>query len=98
MIEELYELILGENGFVVTLRCENKFDELMFSRIVQCLKQLVEIWEKDEFVSKKAMLAIVELIECLSRNSDFLCETDAIRVEDACFEIKDIINELYQSL
>lgn len=27
MIDELFELIGGEEGLIVTLRCDNKFDE-----------------------------------------------------------------------
>ena len=44
------------------------------------------------------MLAIVELIECLVGGSRFLNEAEAIKVEDASIEIKDILNELYETL
>ena len=33
MIDELFELIVGEDGFIVTLRCDNKFDEEKYTDI-----------------------------------------------------------------
>lgn len=44
------------------------------------------------------MLAISELIECLVGGNRFLDENEAIRVEDASIEIRDIINNLYENL
>lgn len=44
------------------------------------------------------MLAIVELIECLVGSSRFLNEEEALRVEDASIEVKDILNELYETI
>mgnify|MGYP007130638779 CR=1 FL=1 len=55
-------------------------------------------WKEENQISKKAMLAIVELIECLVGGSRFLNEAEAIKVEDASIEIKDILNELYETL
>lgn len=40
----------------------------------------------------------IELLDCLVGGSRFLNEDEAIRVEDASIEIKDIINELYETL
>ena len=36
MIDELFELIVGEEGFVVELRCNNIFDEKKYSDIKKC--------------------------------------------------------------
>lgn len=98
MIDELFELIVGEEGFVVELRCNNIFDEKKYSDIKKMLCILVSDWKKQNTISKKAMLAIVELLECLIGDSRFLNEKESIRVEDASIEIKDIINELYETL
>lgn len=95
MDEELFELIMGEEGFLVKLRCDNRFDEEMFAKIKYNLKKLVEVWKNSEVVSKKTMLALIEIQSFLSRNSIFVADKDAIRVEDACLELADIINELY---
>lgn len=55
-------------------------------------------WKKQQTISKKAMMAIIELLDCLVGGSRFLNQDEARRVEDASLEIKDIINELYETL
>lgn len=97
-INEFFELIVGEDGFISTLRCDNIFDERMYSNIKSKLSNFVLEWKKQELVPKKAMMAIVELTEYLARGSNFLSENEAIRLENASLEIKDIINELYATL
>lgn len=98
MVDELFELVVGEDGFIVTLRCDNKFDEEKYIDIKNQLCVLVSAWKEEHQISKKAMLVIVELIECLVGGSSFLSEEEALKVEDASIEIKDIINELYETI
>lgn len=95
MIDELYDLVLGDNGFIIKLRCDNIFDENIFYKIKELLKKIISEWKSEEFVPKKGFLIIIELVEFLSRNSNFLTKEDFIKVEDASLEIKDIINDLY---
>ena len=98
MVDKLFELIVGEDGFIVTMRCENKFDEEKYADIKNMLCVLVSTWKEEHQISKKAMLAIIELIECLVGGSRFLSEEDSLRVEDASIEVKDIINDLYATI
>lgn len=95
MIDELYELVLGEEGFLVKLRCKNVFDEKDYLKIKQLLKILINEWKSIEAIPKKGYLATIELVEYLARNNSFLSKEDSIKVEDASIEIKDIINNLY---
>lgn len=98
MVDELFELVVGEEGFVIELRCDNRFNEEKYSDIKNMLCILVLEWKRQQTVSKKAMMAIIELLDCLVGGSRFLNEDEAIRVEDASIEIKDIINELYETI
>lgn len=98
MVDELFELVVGEEGFVIELRCDNRFNEEKYSEIKKKLYILVLDWKKQQTISKKAMMAIIELLDCLVGGSRFLNQDEAIRVEDASLEIKDIINELYETL
>lgn len=98
MVDELFELVVGEEGFVIELRCDNQFNEEKYSDIKNMLCILVLDWKRQQTISKKAMMAIIELLDCLVGGSRFLNEDEAIRVEDASIEIKDIINELYKTL
>lgn len=98
MVDELFELVVGEEGFVIELRCDNRFNEEKYSDIKKMLCILVLDWKRQQTISKKAMMAIIELLDCLVGGSRFLNQDEAIRVEDASLEIKDIINELYETL
>ncbi len=70
MVDELFELIVGQCGFIVTLRCDNKFDEKKYTEIKSKLCILVSTWKEEQQVPPKAMLAIVELIN--AQYKDFL--------------------------
>ena len=98
MVDEFFELITGENGFIVSLRCDNFFNEEKYNKIKNRLSVFVSDWKKDYKSSEKAMLAIVELMECLVGGSRFLSKNMSIKLEDASIEIKDILNELYETL
>lgn len=98
MIDELFELIVGEDGLLVTLRCDNKFDEEKYTEIKSKLRILISAWKEEDQIPKKAMLAIIELAVGLTRGSRFLNEAEDIKVEDASFEILDIIYDLYETL
>lgn len=97
MVDELYELILGEKGFVVEVRCDSIFDEEKYQRIVELLNVLIGEWRKTDSVPKKAMLAIVELMICLVGKSRFLSEEESNKLEDAGIEINLMLNNLYDT-
>ena len=44
MIDELYDLIFGENGFVVKVRCNYCFDTEIYERIRDLISALVIEW------------------------------------------------------
>lgn len=96
MVDELYELIVGENGLLVTLRCHNRLDEEKFTDIKNHLSALVLEWKEQQAIPKKAMLAIIELVDALAGGSRFLDSKEAIKVEDASLEVRDIISDLYE--
>lgn len=95
MIDDLYDLVLSDNGFLSKLRCQNEFDEQIYLNIKSMLQHLVDEWKTTESIPPKALLIIIELIDFLSGGSKFLNEKDKIKVEDANLEIKDIIYSLY---
>ena len=98
MIDELFEMITGEQGLVITLSCKNRLDEKKYLDIKEMICGLVSEWKQQQTIPKKAMLGIIELLECLVGGSRFLSEDEAIKVEDDSIEIKDILNELYETL
>ena len=54
----------------------------------------VEKWKEQDFVPKKAFLALLDLVDQLAGGSRFLDYEEAIKVEDASIEIQGIIHAL----
>lgn len=94
MIDELCELIQGEDGLLVELRMELMFNDKKYQRIVELLNQLIGEWRKVDTIPKKAMIAIVDLMIYLVGNNRFLSEEESLKVEDASIEIYDMLMTL----
>ena len=98
MADELFELVLGEEGFVVELRCGYSFNDTKYLRIKDILNSLIIEWRQCDNIPKKAMLAIAELMICLVGGNRFLSEADQLKSEDAGIEINCLLNCLYETL
>ena len=91
-MSKLSDLINAEDSFLVKLRCENIFDEAKYLEIRnQILLEMPE-WKTQGFVLNCDVEALISLIDQLAGGSRFFNEKTAIRVEDACMEIEEIIN------
>ncbi len=95
---KLHDLVVSEDGFLVTLRCENHFDDQKYIEIKNILKKLVSIWKENHCLSTSGLLAVVNLIEQIAGGNRYLSDGDAIKTEDACIEIMDILCDLYNNL
>ena len=93
--KKLHNLVTSEDGLLVILRCENYFDDEKYNEIRNILKKLIPIWKERNSISPFGLLAVASLIEQIAGENRFLSETDSIKTEDACIEIMDIINDLY---
>ncbi|MBO5318197.1 MAG: hypothetical protein J6B01_00125 [Ruminococcus sp.] len=98
LTEKLHDLVVNEDGLLVTLRCENYFDDKKYIEIKNILKKLVPLWKANNCVSISGLLSVVNLIEYIAGGNRYLSDEDSIKLEDACIEIMDILGELYKSL
>ena len=55
MIDELCELIQGEDGLLVELRMDLVFNEEKYQRIVELLDKLIAEWRRVDAIPKKAL-------------------------------------------
>ena len=92
MIDELCELIQGEDGLLVELRMDLVFNEEKYQRIVELLDKLIAEWRRVDAIPKKAVLAIVDLMK------DLVGEEESIRLEDASLEIYEMLISLYDTI
>lgn len=81
-------------NFLVQLRMDNTFNTDNYAKIKSFLLDKVYEWKTTGSVPIEYVVEIVFLIDQLAGGSRFFDEETAIKVEDACLEIEDIINNL----
>ena len=93
-MSKLSDLINSEEGFLVKLRCENTFDERIYLEIKNQIIYEFPVWKAQGFILNCDVMALIGLLDRLAGGSHFFDEQTAVRVEDACSEIEEIINSL----
>ncbi|MBO5094328.1 MAG: hypothetical protein J6C33_08220 [Lachnospiraceae bacterium] len=88
------DMILGENGFLIELRCDNAFNEQTFSFITDYLRGHAAKWRANDSVPAADAAALFHLIDELSGGSRFWSEEVRLRAEDAVLELFDLIDLL----
>lgn len=88
------DMVLGESGLLLELRCKNTFNEQIFANITDYLNEHIPEWKANGSIPISDAVSIFNLIDDLSGGNRFLSEETALRVEDAALEIQDIIATL----
>ena len=95
---ELFELISGENGFLVALRSENRFPVELYQGIIRRIRMLAGQWRERGAVPVGDFLAICYLAAETAGGNRFLPEAEAERLEDANLELFEILDQLEKPL
>ena len=98
LTEKLHDLVVNEDGLLVSLRCKNYFDDKKYIEIKNILKKLVPLWKANNCVSISGLLSVVNLIEYIAGGNRYLSDEDSIKLEDACIEIMSILGDLCENL
>lgn len=85
------DIVQGENGLLIELRCKNSFNEQIFADILNYLNEHLPEWKANGSIPVADAVPIFNLIDQLSGGSRFWSEEVALRVEDATLELQDII-------
>ena len=80
--------------FLVKLRMDSTFSTDDYEKIKSFLSDKVYEWKKAGSVPVEYVVDIVFLIDQLAGGSRFFDDQTALKVEDACLEIEDIVNSL----
>ncbi|MDE6671958.1 MAG: hypothetical protein K2K16_07150 [Ruminococcus sp.] len=88
------ELSKLTDNFLIKLRTENTFSTADYEKLKSVLIDKVAEWKSAGSVPVKDVLDIVFLIDHLAGGSRFFDEETTIKVEDACLEIENIIENL----
>ena len=89
-----FDLVVGENGLLVELRCHNSFNEEIYTEITNYLRKHLSEWKSSGFIPIADAVSIFNLIDELSGGSRFWSEEVELRVEDAVLEIQEMISSL----
>ena len=88
------DMVAGENGLLAELRCNDFFNERIYTDIINYLNKYSPGWKLSGFIPVNGAVAIFDLIDGLSGGSRFWSEEVKLRVEDAVIEIQEIISTL----
>lgn len=88
------DMVQGENGLLVELRCNSTFNEQIFTDVTDYLNKHLSEWKANGSIPVADAVALFNLIDELAGGSKFLNEETALRIEDAALEIQEIISEL----
>ena len=88
------DMVVGEKGLLVELRCHNSFNEKIHTDITNYLYKHLPEWKLTGFMPVADAVPIFSLIDELSGGSRFWSEEVGLRVEDAILEIQEMISSL----
>ena len=88
------DMIVGQNGLLVELRCHNSFNEDIYAQITSYLGKHLPEWKSSGFIPVADAVPIFNLIDELSGKSRFWSEEVTLRVEDAALEIQEMLSSL----
>ena len=88
------DMVVGESGLLVELRCHNSFNEKIYTDITNYLDQHLSEWKSTGFIPIADAVPLFNLIDELSGGQRFWNEEVELRVEAAVLEIQEIINSL----
>ena len=91
------DIVYGENGFLVELRCNNTFQVQLFGKIKAYLLENQPAWKAAGAIPIPDAVAIFNLIDQLAGGNRFWGEETGRQAEDALFELQEIIGSLEES-
>ena len=91
------DIVYGENGFLVELRCNNTFQVQLFGKIKAYLLENQPAWKAAGAIPIPDEVAIFNLIDQLAGGNRFWGEETGRQAEDALFELQEIIGSLEES-
>ena len=88
------DMVVGENGLLVELRCHNSFNEQIYTDITNYLAVHLPEWKLAGSIPIADAVSIFNLIDALAGGSRFWSEEVELRVEDAVLEMQEMISLL----
>ncbi len=94
-MKKFCEILWNETEFDIKLRNENYFDMKEYMLIKESLTENSQIWRKNGNIPLDDAVALVSLVEQLAGGNRFHDEDTALKIENACIEIMEIVDGLF---
>ena len=91
------DIVQGEDGFLVELRCNNTFQVQLFVKIKAYLIENQPAWKAAGAIPIPDAVAMFNLIDQLAGGNRYWSEETALQAEDALFELQEIIDSLEEA-
>ena len=91
------DIVQGEDGFLVELRCNNTFQVQLFGKIKAYLLENQPAWKAAGAIPIPDAVAMFNLIDQLAGGNRYWSEETRRQAEDALFEIQEIIDSLEEA-
>ena len=88
------DIVQGEDGFLVELRCNNTFQVQLFGKIKAYLLENQPAWKAAGAIPIPDAVAMFNLIDQLAGGNRYWSEETGRQSEDALFELQEIIDSL----
>ena len=91
------DIVQGEDGFLVELRCNNTFQVQLFGKIKAYLLENQPAWKAAGAIPIPDAVAMFNLIDQLAGGNRYWSEETGRQAEDALFELQEIIDSLEET-
>ena len=91
------DIVQGEDGFLVELRCNNTFQVQLFGKIKAYLLENQPAWKAAGAIPIPDAVAMFNLIDQLAGGNRYWSEETGRQAEDALFELQEIFDSLEET-
>ena len=91
------DIVQGEDGFLVELRCNNTFQVQLFGKIKAYLLKNKPAWKAAGAIPIPDAVAMFNLIDQLAGGNRYWSKETGRQAEDALFELQEIIDSLEET-
>lgn len=92
-LEKLEELLLSEDGLLVSLRLGNGLDQEKVENICCVLNELQVEWEDCDYIPKKAADIFIDFYPAMESSCGLYSEDESDKIIDSADKIMDLIRD-----
>lgn len=92
-MEILEELLIGEDGILLSLRMGDGLQEEKVKQVIDIIAKLSEEWFGSDCIPKKAVDLFIDIYPVMQSTCDWYSETEATKIMDSADRIIDSIRD-----